>query len=417
MLKISCTKTTRYTIADHSFPQTERKHLKSLFLFLLALSLMNPITAFSKEPMKGLSFYALPGASYKSGQGFEYGVRAYIIHYGDGTVHPYKWNLTLHASKTTTNTANFFLFWDRPGIFGKNTRMDVFAQFERYLREDYYGLGNFVGYEPGFAEQDSRNYLDEKYYQYHHEWTALLANYQFPVLKEKIRGLAGIGFYHTSVIKYAVPNKLAEDSPFGLDGGNTNYLRGGLIYDTRDEETVTTRGAWTDVLVEAATPILKSDYSYARITFTDRRYFLLNPRIVYAQRLFFETMPGDPPFYEMAILGNSFRRRDGLGGAYSLRGLPRNLFVGKDKFIANLELRCEVTKETILKQPLTFYVHFFADVGKVWLKHDQKRFDHLHVTQGIGFHVRWKKDVVASLDIGRSAFLDYAIYATFGNLF
>lgn len=391
--------------------------MKSLLLFLLALIFIHPFTAFSKEPMKGLSFYALPGASYKSGQGFEYGVRAYIIQYGDGTFHPYQWNLTLHASKTTTNTANFFLFWDRPGIFGRNTRMDVFAQFERYLSEDYYGLGNSVRYKPGFAEQTSAYYLDDKYYQYHHEWTALLVNYQFPVIKETIRGLAGIGFYHNSIIKYAAPNKLVEDSPFGLSGGNTNYIRGGMIYDTRDEETVTTRGAWTDLLVEIATPLLKSDYSYSRITFTDRRYFSLHPRFVYAQRLFYETMPGDPPFYEMAILGNSFRRRDGLGGAYSLRGVPRDLFVGKDKFIANLELRCEVTKKTILKQPLTFYVHFFTDAGKVWLKHDQKSFDHLHATQGIGFHVRWKKDVVASLDIGRSAFQDYAIYASFGNLF
>lgn len=367
--------------------------------------------------MTGLSFYALPGASYKSGQGLEYGVRAYIIHYGDGTVHPYKWNLTLHASKTTTNTANFFLFWDRPGIFGRNTRMDVFAQFERYLNEDYNGLGNLIRYEPGFAEQTSPYFRDDKYYQYHHEWTALLVNYQFPVFSETMRGLAGIGFYHNSIQEYAAPNKLAEDSPFGLGGGNTNYLRGGFIYDTRDEETVATRGAWTDLLIEVATPLLKSDYSYARITLTDRRYFSLHPRIVYAQRIFYETMPGNPPFYEMAILGNSFRRRDGLGGAYSLRGVPRNLFVGKDKFITNLELRCKVTRKTIFKQPLTFYVHFFVDAGKVWLKNDRKDLADLHFTQGIGFHVRWKKDVVASLDIGRSAFQDYAIYASFGNLF
>ncbi|NOY59608.1 MAG: BamA/TamA family outer membrane protein [Calditrichaeota bacterium] len=391
--------------------------MKTVFLFLLALSFTNPFTALGKEPMKGLSFYALPGMSYKSGQGLEYGVRAYIIHYGDGTLHPYKWNLTLHVSKTTTNQANFFLFWDRPEIFGKKTRMDVFAQFKRYLGDDYYGLGNQVGYEPGFAEQTSQNYLADRYYQYHHEWTAILANYQFPVFSELMRGLVGIGFYHNSVTEYAEPNKLIEDSPFGLGGGNTNYLRGGFIYDTRDEETVTTRGTWTDLLVEVATPLLKSDYTYARITLTDRRYFSLLPRIVYAQRIFYETMPGDAPFYEMAILGNSFRRRYGLGGAYSLRGVPRNLFIGKDKFIANLELRCKVTQKTILKQPLTFYLHFFVDAGKVWLKNDRKDLANLHFAHGIGFHVRWKKDVVASLDIGRSAFQDYAIYASFGNLF
>ena len=225
--------------------------------------------------MKGLSFYALPGMSYKSGQGLEYGVRAYLIHYGNGTLNPYKWNLTLHASKTTTNQANFFLFWDRPEIFGCNTRMDVFAQFKRYLGDDYYGLGNVVAYDPGLAEEGSAKYVNDRYYQYHHEWTAILVNYQFPVYRKTIRGLAGVGFYHNSVIKYDSPNKLVEDSPFGLGGGNTNYLRGGFIYDTRDEETVTTRGAWTDLLVEVATPLLKSNYTYGRITLTEGVFLIL----------------------------------------------------------------------------------------------------------------------------------------------
>ena len=201
-----------------------------------------------------------------------------------------------------------------------------------------------------------------------------------------------------------------------MNGGLTNYFRLGVLFDSRNEESVPTKGTWFDALAEFSSSLIKSDYNFMRFTFTDRRYYPLHKNLTFAQRLFFEAMPGDPPLYEMYILGNSFRRQEGLGGAYSLRGIPRFLFVGPHKAVGNFEVRWNVTQQTILQQPLTLYIHLFTDVGRVWTDNNFEIAD-FHTTQGFGIHVKWKKDFIGALDIGRSKFQSYAIYATFGNLF
>ena len=207
------------------------------------------------------------------------------------------------------------------------------------------------------------------------------------------------------------------DPQRGMEGGWSNYARVGMVIDRRDQEAVPTSGYWSDLLIEKSTAALGSDYDFARITATDRRYFRILPRLVYAQRLLIEHMPGYPPFYEMAVLSGSYQRFEGLGSGRSMRGVPRLLFVGPTKLLANLELRLRVLDIRILAQELTFYGHLFVDGGKVWLAGDPADLGHFHHSQGAGVHVQWKKDLIGALDIGRSPWNDMAIYLTFGNLF
>ena len=389
--------------------------ISTSWLALLLAFLLAGKAAAGEKPT-GLVVAGLPNISYKSDQGFQYGVKGYVIQYGDGIRHPYKWNLAINATKTTKNQTETYLFLDMPQVFGPGTRMDFYLAYKNYQKDNYYGLGNFAEYELEFIQPASALFLSEDYYFFRHSWYAAIANYQFPLLPN-LRGLFGAGMYRSSVAGYQRPNKLREDDPPGMDGGMTNYLRLGLIYDTRDEEAVPTRGTWSDVLVEISHRLIGSDYRYARWTLTDRRYVAIFDRLVYAQRLLLEVMPGHPPFYEMSILGNSYIRQEGLGGTYSLRGVPRFLFVGPHKLVANFEWRFRVISRTILKQPLTFYFHLFVDSGRVWLADEPKKFDHLHFSHGIGFRLQWHKDFVASLDIGRSRYQDFGIYATVGNLF
>lgn len=374
-----------------------------------------PILLQAEKNLTGLTVAGFPSASFQSGRGIKYGGRVHFIQYGQGLRKPYNWNLSLDASNTTEDQLESTIFMDMPGAIGKSSRFDFLFQYSRLLRDDYRGIGNDNEYDPDLTDEGSANFLNSKYNNLDHRWIAFISNIHFP-LGKKLKGLSGIGLYSRSIKTYQNPNKLTDDNPVGIDGGFTNYLRLGVIYDTRDEESVPTKGVWFDALVEMSSFLLKSDYDFMRLTFTDRRYYTFQNRFTYAQRLLFEIMPDQPPFYEMSILGNSFRRQEGLGGAYSLRGVPRFLFIGPHKMLANFEMRYKATQKTILKQPLTLYIHLFSDVGRVWIDHNLDLSD-FHFTQGFGIHVKWKKDFIGALDIGRSKFKSYAVYASFGNLF
>jgi outer membrane protein assembly factor BamA len=380
-----------------------------IFILLLAT------TVFPQSHLTGLTVAGLPSASFQTGRGIKYGGRIQFMDYGDGTSEPYNWNLALDASNTTENQFEAIVFWDQPNIFGPQTRFDFFLQFSRLLNDDYYGIGNSNPYNPDLHDKDKPFFLDEKYHNFKHKWFALVSNIHFPI-NRSIKGLVGVGLFSRDVYTYAFPNKLAQELPNGMDGGFSNYIRFGVIYDSRDEEAVPTKGVWTDVLLEISHSILKSNYNYQRITFTDRRYFPILSRLTFAQRLLFEMMPGDPPFYEMSVLGNSFRKQEGLGGQYTLRGVPRLLFIGPHKFVGNFEFRLKVREQSILRQPLTFYLHTFLDVGRVWTDRNFK-LDTLHNARGFGLHVKWKKDFVGALHIGFSSHKSFAIYTSFGNLF
>lgn len=389
---------------------------KNSIIFLLCLFSFSANGQEEKQ-YQGFTGIGLPGLAYREGEGFEYGAAAFLFQYGKGDLQPYIWNLSINGSRTTKDRIDLSLQFDSPHFLRRSSRFDLLIEYKRFIYDDFYSLGNQPDYQAEFTEKQSSNFRNQFYYTFRHDWLAFLINWQKPFWKERMKVLVGIGLYDTKVRRQIGETAFARKNPFGSGGGRTNFIRCGIIYDRRDQEAMPSQGFWTDLLIEQAHPVLQSDYSFARVTLTDRRYWSLHPRLVFAQRLLFETMLGRPPFYEMAVIGSSYQRFLGLGGAKTLRGMPRLFLIGQSKLLGNLELRWRVISMTILRQPLTFYLQPFVDVGRVWLAEDPLSLKHLHFAEGLGIHVRWKKDFVAALDIGRSRYLDYAIYATFGNLF
>ncbi len=366
---------------------------------------------------KGLAFAAVPSLTFSSGEGWEYGGKLFFYQFGKGNIQPYRWHFLLNGAKSTEEKLDVYAFLDMPHIWGPASRLDIRLEYKKFGLEDFYGLGNRPDYRKDVADPEKPDFLSEEYYNYNHRWSACYVNAQWPLQGRHFKLLAGAAMVRTRLSAYPPPNRLHEEPQSGMAGGYSNYLRTGLVLDHRDQEAVSTRGYWTDLLIEKCSTWLGSDYDYSRITLTDRRYVPLLPRVVYAQRLLLEHMPGHPPFYEMAVISSSYQRFEGLGSGRSMRGVPRLLFIGPSKLLLNLELRIRVMDLRILKQDLTFYGHLFADGGKVWLRSDAKDLKNLHFAEGVGVHVQWKKDLIGALDIGRSPYNDMAIYLTFGNLF
>lgn len=388
---------------------------KQIFLFIFIFALIAQDSA--GQDYTGFQIAGLPTASYKDGEGYSAGGNLFLFQYGDGHRLPYFWSFELGFKISTEGMLSSDIFFDVPHILGHNSRFNLFIEYKRYLVDDYYGLGNAPDYNPDYIDPDKPGFRDKLFYSFKQRWPNITISAQFPTAIRNTRHLLSLSYSQRHIELYSKPNRLSADQPLGVQGGRTSALHYGLVYDSRDQEAVPRSGAWSEVLAMYAAPFLGSDYHYLRLTMTDRRYFSLHPRIVYAQRLILEPVFGDVPFYDMAMINGSFERHLGLGGDSSLRGVPRLLFVGQHKVLGNFELRFETASMTILKQDLTFFIHTFLDAGRVWLKDDPLVLDDIHSSYGAGLHVLWKKDLVGAIDVGRSRYSDMAIYITFRNLF
>ncbi len=391
--------------------------LQHIFWVLVCLLFPGRPPASAQTLLKGFHAAGVPAASYKDGEGFAFGGNLFFYHYGEGVIHPFKWSAIFGFKMSTKSMISTYIFYDRPQAFGPNTRFSFYIEYKRYLADDYYGLGNKTERRLEYTDPAHPDYREKRYYSFKQRWPSVFIYYQAPSFLKHTRHFFSFGFYDRKIEAYPLPNKLREDSPLGVNGGKTHIFQVGLIYDTRDEEAVPHHGAWSEVLAEFSTPLLGSSYEYIRLTMTDRRYYSIHPRIVYAQRLLFEPLLGQVPFYDMATINGSYERHTGLGGATSMRGIPRLMFVGQHKLLGNFELRVEAANMTILKQPLAAFIHFFVDAGRVWLKDEAITLRDLHASYGAGLHIRWKKDLVGAIDIGRSRFSNMAVYITFRNLF
>ncbi len=158
-------------------------------------------------------------------------------------------------------------------------------------------------------------------------------------------------------------------------GGNHTILKGGLVYDTRDNEPNPFSGVWTEMQLHYAPSFLSNtDYSYARIILTHRQYFTLIPEWMnFAYRLSYQgKIGGEMPFYMMPFIFQTAPKltRDGVGGSKTVRGVKRNRIVGDGFAFGNVELRGKVLRTTVFNQNLYIALSGFVDAGMVTQKYD-----------------------------------------------
>lgn len=150
----------------------------------------------------------------------------------------------------------------------------------------------------------------------------------------------------------------------GWDPHGIWLLGGGFEYDSRDNETVTTRGQFHSASVRGSPAFGGwAPYGYAQANVTLRFYTQPVPRwLSISWRLVGDAFLGDPPFYELA----RFDDTPAIGGGKALRGVPAQRYHGKVKAFGNLEARSELWPFTIKGKPLVLGVATFFDAGRTW---------------------------------------------------
>lgn len=387
----------------------------------------------------GWTFGALPAVAYNSDEGFRYGALANFFFYGDGTTYPdYLHSLYFEWSRTTKgNGLNNFFYDSEYLIPNTRTTFDLMYLTEQAL--DFYGFNGYESfYDIGLEDEESNSYLSRLYHRHDRKLLRITADFQRKFVTDEWLWLAGAGFFgvETGPVNFSELNEgldpsnedfVPEESIYeeyveaGIipedlrDGGNTFFLKGGFMHDTRDELANPMKGMWTEAFLIGAPSFLgNGDYDYLQAVFIHRHYFtLIEDRLSLANRLGYQgKIAGDMPFYMFPFIYNSFKTNDGFGGSKTVRGVRRNRIQGEGIGYGNFEIRYKALKFEVARQNFYISTSLFADFAMVTKKYEinydvlpehiniEEQNDKPHWGTGLGVHIVMNRNFVVAVNYG-----------------
>jgi Omp85 superfamily domain len=185
--------------------------------------------------------------------------------------------------------------------------------------------------------------------------------------------------------------------------GTTHELldRIALIYDTRDDITIPTRGMKVVFYGGVASRNVALDDSLFTEAGGDGRFYWSPfPSLVVATHvdLRYEPTAHRVPFWALSSLGGD---ESTIGGSQTLRGYGTSRFYDRNSFSANLELRENVLSINALSTHIDLQIAPFFDTGRVFHSSTVWPMTHLHNVFGIGFRGIAPPSVVGYVDIGK----------------
>ncbi len=371
-----------------------------IVLFSISLRAQTADTIVNRKEEKvktGFSLGGVPVVAYDSDIGFKYGALVNLYWFGDGSRYPmYDHSVYLEWSRTTKGNGINQITYDTDRLIpGIRSFFEASYLTEKAL--DFYG---FNGYEAVYDKNYEKNVRDplgnanRLFYRHSRQLIRLKADFQGEIIGQKFRWLGGVAYYGSTIDSVDVDllnegkdeDLLSYNSLYGTyvqyglipedqaSGGGHTLLKGGLVFDTRDNEPNPFSGVWTELQFHLAPSFLSTtDYSYTRLIFTHRQYFTLVPEwMSLAYRVSYQgKLTGEMPFYMMPYIFNTAPRltKDGLGGSNTVRGVRRNRIVGEGFAYGNLEIRGKILRTTIFNQNFYIALSAFLDAGMVTQKY------------------------------------------------
>ncbi len=378
----------------------------------------------------GWSLGGIPAVSYDSDTGFLYGAIVNAYDYADGSYYPdYKNSIYLEWSRTTKGSGRNVLFMDLKDLLNKGYRATIDISYLTEMALDFYG---FNGYEADFNgdfidDSKTDSYITRVYYKHDRKLLRTTLDIQNQLPFAHSRWFAGLGSYSITVgpVDVAALNDGNGDDPLpdttslfeqyvtdgvisadDADGGQTIFLKAGMIYDSRDNEPNPMRGMWTEGLILVASA---ETGSYSQLVLTHRQYFTLkDPDLSFAYRVGYQgKLSGDIPFYMLPFVHSSYKTTDGWGGSKTLRGVLRNRVVGNGVFYGNAEIRWKIKRFTVANQNFYLALNAFVDGGQVVQPYDLPASytgsgtnEALHIGYGGGFRIAMNENFIIAIDKG-----------------
>jgi len=184
-------------------------------------------------------------------------------------------------------------------------------------------------------------------------------------------------------------------------GTSTQVLnRLSIVYDTRDDLTVPSRGVQLIAYGGLASRGgLLNDSMYSEVGGDGRAIWPVAPDTILAAHMALRYLPAlhNVPFWALSSIGGG---DSVVGGQQPLRGFGAGRFYDRDSFSSSLELRRKVWSFNATSTTVDVEVTPFIDVGQVFARSGTFPLDHLHRVYGVGFRGIARPFVVGYVDIG-----------------
>jgi hypothetical protein len=312
-----------------------------------------------------ISGYAMPAASVDTDDGFGAGARGAIAWQQEGYA-PYKFAIQASAYFATSGYQNHQLRIDRTGMgTGKRWRITLNLAYKRWLYDRYYGLGNLTLRTEAAATATKRSdpaYLSERY--------QLAQPLGQITLRYELADDSPWELFSTFGVRYSIvetydDSLLAQQRPYGVEGGGGIQIGLGLLHDTRSPEIAPKRGHFYELSTRAAPNIDLQAGDFGGGLVSARWYASLHDRVVVAHRTMAEYLVGNVPFYEMVHWGGS-EPIAGFGGGNTLRGVPFGRWRGPGKAVSQTELRWTFLQHNLMGDPFGWEFAPYVDVGSAF---------------------------------------------------
>lgn len=402
---------------------------------LLVVLVLSMVFAYGQEAKTGWGFGGVPAVAYNSDTGLLWGIVFEAYNYGDGKHYPdYDYTIKPTWTRTTKGSGENTLFFDSKYLLPNDIRVTAYAGYLTEQALPFYGFNGYESnYTPGFENSDSSNYITRMYYRHERNTLRLSADFQKNVLNENIRVIAGLGYIDTQVdtvdetglnkgkdedllpVNAATLYNEYVDAGYILsdeaNGGLTNFIKLGLVYDTRDNEPNPMSGIWTEALFTTYPSFMGSDFPFTTLTATHRQYFtLIENDLSFAYRLGYQQNLGTAPFFMLPWYQSSYKMTEGLGGSKSLRGILKNRIVGNTIFMANMEARWKFYRTLIGGQDLYLALNGFGDFGQVITPYEVEdqtlpvaADEGLHLSYGGGLRIVLNENFIIAVDYGMAS--------------
>ncbi|HXA00824.1 MAG TPA: BamA/TamA family outer membrane protein [Cytophagaceae bacterium] len=290
----------------------------------------------------------------------------------------------------------------RPSVihpfFGGTQNHQIFAQapFQLFFKkEKYYLYGEVSVYNYPYFFYGIGNGVPHSYFE---EYTARYSTCSLTILKKIVPHLyAGfrIQVDDYNVIRKTPGGLLDQNLLTGSIGGVNSGIGPSFLYDTRNNIFSPTKGTYIQLATWINAKYTFSNYTYGSYVLDARKYVPWHKNDAFGFQFYTNLMTGNPPFYQLSMLGGTTR----------MRGYYQGRYRDKNYMTAQAEYRSGF----ILKNRLGFAL--FAGAGLVF--NQFKNIDFLYLKPSLGGGLRLRFDRNEKINFRIDVAIGYKAFNTY----
>jgi hypothetical protein len=297
--------------------------------------------------------------------------------------------------------------WSVTGGIKQRVERSVDFEFQRgRLREELWSFNTSVIYDRSGVP---------RFFGIGNE-TPKRAETNYTAVKEVVQGQVGLNLSHGWQLLYTARLQVVDVLPGTLQsiasietrfghilglGTNKQLLnRLSIVYDTRDDLTVPSRGVQLIAYGGLASRNgLLNDSMNSEVGGDGRAFWPIAPDTLLAAHMALRYLPSSysVPFWELSSIGGG---ESVVGGEQPLRGFGAGRFYDRNSFSSSFELRRKVATFDASSTNIDLEVTPFIDLGRVFARSGTFPLGQLHRVYGVGFRGIARPFVVGYVDIG-----------------